>query len=167
MSCSWLMARLTGMPRTESTMRRTLRGAMRMPRACAKTSTALPLDSGRALDRLAAAMAAEMARRRELAQLVADHVLGDVDGHVAPAVVHRDRVADHLREDGRGARPRLEHALFAAAVHLLDAAEQLDVDEWTLLERAGHTWFSCRLARGAPPDDQTVASLLRLARPHA
>jgi hypothetical protein len=34
----------------------------------------------------------ELARRRELAELVADHVLGDVHRDELPPVVHRDRV---------------------------------------------------------------------------
>ena len=54
-------------------------------------------------------MAAVGARRRELAELVADHRLGDEHGHVLAAVVDGDRVADHLREDRRRARPGADH----------------------------------------------------------
>ena len=39
-------------------------------------------------------MASKCSGGRELTQLVADHVLGDIDGHVLPAVVHGDGVAD-------------------------------------------------------------------------
>ena len=46
-----------------------------------------------------AGVRAERPRRRELAELVPDHLLGDEDGHVLAPVVDRDRVADHLRED--------------------------------------------------------------------
>src|SRR5437870_1955171 len=104
MSCSCDIARPTGLPRTESTTSLTFLGAMRMLRAWAKTSMvvlrpALLLDPGRSLGRLAAGVAAEVARRCELAELVADHVLGDVNRHVAPTVVHGDGVRDHLRED--------------------------------------------------------------------
>ena len=49
----------------------------------------------------AGGVAAEQSGQGELAQLVTDHVLGDVDGHVAAAVMHGDGVADHLRKDGR------------------------------------------------------------------
>src|SRR5258706_4920076 len=51
----------------------------------------------------------EMAGGRELAQLVAHHVLGDVDGDELPAVVDGQGVADHLRGAGGGTPPRLDH----------------------------------------------------------
>ena len=56
-------------------------------------------------------MASIGARGRELAELVPDHRLADEDGDVLAAVVDRDRVADHLGEDRRGARPGLDHLL--------------------------------------------------------
>jgi hypothetical protein len=37
---------------------------------------------------------------REFSQFVADHILTDIDRHVAPAIVNGNRVTDHLREDG-------------------------------------------------------------------
>ena len=70
--------------------------------------------------RFVAAVPAEVARRRELAELVPDHVLGDVDRDVRLAVVHADRVADHRRHDRRSAAPGLDDALLARLVHLLD-----------------------------------------------
>ena len=45
------------------------------------------------------AVAAEGARRAELTQAVADHVLGHVDRDVLLAVVDGDRVADEVGED--------------------------------------------------------------------
>ena len=45
-------------------------------------------------------MAAEGPGRRELAELVPDHVFGDVDRHELVAVVHGDGGADHERCDG-------------------------------------------------------------------
>ncbi len=51
------------------------------------------------------AMTAEGAGRRELAQLVTDHLLGHENRHVLPAVVDGDRVPNHPREDRAGARP--------------------------------------------------------------
>src|SRR5581483_7792020 len=83
-------------------------------------------------------VAAEQARGGELAQLVADHVLGDVDGHVAAPIVHADGVADEVGEDGRVARPGLDHALLGAAVHGLDAAEQTLVDVRSFLDGSAH-----------------------------
>src|SRR5437868_234427 len=67
---------------------------------CRCVSTAaiasLPLDLRLAV----AGVTLEGARRRELAQFVADHLLGHEHGDVLAAIVDGDRVADHLREDG-------------------------------------------------------------------
>src|SRR5690606_16024627 len=75
--------------------------------------------------------------------LVPDHVLGDVHRHELAAVVHGQRVPDHLRDDRRAARPRLDHALFVRPVHRLHLLEERRVDEGTLLERAAH-YFGLR-----------------------
>ena len=45
-------------------------------------------------------MPAEVPRRRELAELVTDHLFGDEHRHVLAAVMDGDRVPDHLGEDG-------------------------------------------------------------------
>ena len=55
---------------------------------------------------LAAGVAAERAGRHELAQLVTDHVLGDVHADVTAAVVHGEGVTDEGREDRRGCGTR-------------------------------------------------------------
>src|SRR5690348_10808810 len=83
-------------------------------------------------------MAAEQTRQRELTELVTDHVLGDVNRNVAPAVMHGDRVAHHLREDRGITRPGAQHFLAATGVHRGDALHQFRVDEGTLLQRATH-----------------------------
>ena len=61
----------------------------------------------------------------ELAELVPDHRLADEDGDVFLAVVHGDRVPDHLREDRRRARPRpsifLLFSAFSASMRLSSA----------------------------------------------
>src|ERR671922_1215488 len=80
-------------------------------------------------------MSAEGARGCELAQLVPHHLLRDEHGHVLAAVVDRNRVADHLREDGRRPRPGADHALLVLVVHSLDAAHQPLLDERSLLRR--------------------------------
>ncbi len=56
----------------------------------------------------------EGARRRELAELVADHVLGDQHRNVLLAVVDAEGEAHELRQDRRAARPGLDHVLAAA-----------------------------------------------------
>ena len=56
------------------------------------------------------AMTAKGAGRREFAKLVTDHLLGHEDRHMLPAIMDRDRVPNHVREDGAGARPGANHA---------------------------------------------------------
>src|SRR5438477_12744228 len=79
-------------------------------------------------------------RRRELAELVADHLLGDEHGDVLAAVVDGNRVPDHLREDGGSARPGADHPLLVPLVHGLDATHQPLLDERPFL--AGSTQHS-------------------------
>src|SRR5205823_1428446 len=112
-----------------------------------------------------ARMAAERPRRSELAELVPDHLLGDEDRHVLTAVVDRDRVPDHLREDGRRARPRADHPLLVRGVHRLDAAHQPLLDERPLL-RASAQRFSLprRLARTINLSDSLCLRRVRLPR---
>src|SRR6185312_9068046 len=97
-----------------------------------------PSPPRRSSDLPGAGVAAEDAGRRELAELVADHRLADEDGDVFLAVVHRDRVTDHLREDRRRARPRAQHFFVVLRVEGFDAAEQPLFDPRTLLARAAH-----------------------------
>src|SRR3954454_6418114 len=80
----------------------------------------------------------EGARGRELAELVPDHGLGHEDRDVLAAVVHGQRVAEHVGDDRRATRPGADHvlgALFVLSVHLL---EQVVVDERALLQAAWH-----------------------------
>ena len=52
----------------------------------------------------------------ELAQLVPDHRLGDVDGDVLAPVVHGDGVTDHLGDDRGPPGPGLDHGLVVGFV---------------------------------------------------
>src|ERR1039457_6443171 len=107
-------------------------------------------------------MAAERARRGELPELVADHRLGDEDRHVLAAVVHRDRVAQHRRNDHGASRPSLDHvsgALVVLRVHLL---EQVVVNERALLQTTRHREVLLPLLLAAPAGDQPVAWLVGL-----
>src|SRR5687767_1040252 len=84
----------------------------------------------------------EGARGRELAELVPDHRLRHEDGDVLAAVVHGERVPEHVGDDRRAARPGADHvlgALFVLSVHLL---EQVVVDERALLQAAWHNGLS-------------------------
>src|SRR5690242_6644940 len=77
-------------------------------------------------------------RGGELPQLVADHRVGHEDRHVLAAVVHRDRVADHVRDDGGPAGPRPDHGLLARLVEGVHLLEQVVVHEGALLQAARH-----------------------------
>src|SRR5207237_9174524 len=93
-------------PRMCSVTRRALRADVRTHFASARTSCgvsaeAMPLTLLH-LSLAVARVAAERARRGELADLVPDHLLADEHRHVLAPIVDRDRVPDHLREDGRG-----------------------------------------------------------------
>src|SRR3954462_1703037 len=65
---------------------------------------------------LLAGVVAEGARRRELAELVSHHRLGDVHGHVLATVVDGDRVTHHLRDDRGTPRPGLDDLLLVVGV---------------------------------------------------
>ena len=65
-------------------------------------------------------MTAEGPGRRELAELVPDHALGDEDRDELLPVVHREGVPDEIRDDGAPTRPCLQRPPLVAAVHPLD-----------------------------------------------
>src|SRR3954470_5906791 len=83
-------------------------------------------------------VALEGPRRGELAQLVPDHALGDEHRDVLATVVHGDRVPEHVRDDRRATRPRLDHVLAALVVLVVHLLEQVVVDERALLQTAWH-----------------------------
>ena len=62
-------------------------------------------------------MASKCSGGRELTQFVANHFLGDVDGHMLAAVMNGESVTNELGEDGGGTAPGLHDALLAAFVH--------------------------------------------------
>ena len=78
-------------------------------------------------------VAFEGSRGGKLAQLVPHHLLGDVHGNKLPPVVHRDGVANHVRQDRRPARPRLHDFLFVSRIHPFHLHAQVVVDKGTLL----------------------------------
>src|ERR1700722_1826882 len=77
-------------------------------------------------------------RRRKFTQLVSDHLLGDVHRNELLAVVHRQRVPDHVRQNRRTARPGLQNFLFVAGVQAFHLLTQVAIDERSLLQRARH-----------------------------
>ena len=79
-------------------------------------------------------MGLENAGRGELAQLVADHVLGHVDGDEYLAVMDVEGVADEIGSDRRAAGPGLDRLAGAGLGGLFDLCHQMRVDEETFLD---------------------------------
>src|SRR5262245_43842421 len=143
------------MPRTRSATGRALRGVtcaylwlawklMRdsLPSAAARRRSRRGARGARSRGRgrlrlPAGGVAPEDPRRRELAELVADHVLGHEHAHVLLAVVHEERLVHEVRDDRRTARPRLDRVALPRAL-LRDLREELGVDERPLLDAASH-----------------------------
>jgi hypothetical protein len=74
-------------------------------------------------------VAVEGPRGRELAELVADHVLRHVNRHELLAVVDSEGQSHEVRHDRRTPRPGLDDIVTTAATNLLDFVEQVTVDE--------------------------------------
>ena len=83
-------------------------------------------------------MTAERACWRELAQLVADHVLTYEHRDVFAAVVDRQRVSDHGWDDHGATRPRLNDGVRALFILRLDLDQQVLVNEGALLQTTWH-----------------------------
>jgi hypothetical protein len=83
---------------------------------------------------LARRVALERTRQRELAQLVADHVLGDVHRNMLLSIVYGERQSDELRNDRRTTRPGLDRPLVVRVARLAHFVEQVMVHEGTLLD---------------------------------
>src|SRR5262245_44311641 len=105
---------------------------LRAWRSVAETCIVLLRDR---LDLLGRGVALENPGRRELAELVADHVLGDEHRHVLAAVVHGDREADHVRQDHRAPRPGLDRAAVVLVPRRLHLLREVQVHERALLQR--------------------------------
>src|SRR4051794_18370834 len=107
----------------------------------------------------------EGAGGRELAELVPDHGLGHEHRDVLAAVVHGDRVPEHVGDDRRAPRPGADDVLGALLVLHVHLLEQVVVDEGALLQAAWHlcttplTARSALLARTPAAHDQGVAGL--------
>src|SRR5690349_1907882 len=103
---------------------------------------------------LAAAVASELARGGELAELVPDHVLLHEHLQELVAVVDLEGVAHELRDDRAGARPRPDGLLGPVLVQLLDLAVDLFVYERALFCASAHvclvTCHSSLVTRGTP-----------------
>src|ERR1043165_4578772 len=145
----------TFLPRIRPATRLSFCGLIRSVRATACASLSASLRScaflliasypsacgrrGRRTFRLAVGrVAVERARRRELAELVADHFLGDVDRDVLVAVVDAERQSDELREDRGAPAPDLDHLVAGRTARGLCLLQQIAIDERTLPDGTRH-----------------------------
>src|SRR5690606_7817954 len=112
-----------------------------------------------ALALLVGGVAGEVARRSELAELVADHVL--VDGHRDEllAVVDVERQADELRKHRAAARPGLDRGAGALFLGVLGLLQQVQVDERTFPDGTSHVGLPL-LLRVTRTDDHLVRLLV-------
>src|SRR5579884_1911472 len=79
-------------------------------------------------------VAAEGPRRGELAELVADHVLGDEHRNELLAVVHGEGQLNHLGQNRRAPRPGLDDLLVLGLALFQHLLEQVLVHERALLD---------------------------------
>src|SRR6185437_14173702 len=105
-------------------------------RSCRARSAAC--RSRRPFERRFDGVAFERPRGREFAQFVPDHLLGDVHGNELSPVVHRDGVANHVRQNRGAPRPRLDDFLFVPRVHPFDFYAKGLIDERAFFKRAWH-----------------------------
>lgn len=75
---------------------------------------------------------------RELAELMADHVLSDVDGDERLAVVHTEGVADEIGSDGRTTGPGLDGLPCGRLDRLLDFLEEVVVNKEAFFDGTSH-----------------------------
>src|ERR1700693_4181309 len=127
----------TPLPRTVSATRRHFCGEMRAWRKRAVTCMASLCAGHFAI----AGVRLEQPRRRKLAELVTDHVLGDEHRDVLPAVVNRDRETDHVGNHHRAARPGLDRPAIVLLHRDLHLLRQVQIHERTFLQRTRHAYF--------------------------
>jgi siroheme synthase (precorrin-2 oxidase/ferrochelatase) len=90
---------------------------------------------------LAAGVTSEGSGGHELAQLVADHILGHIDGNVLTAIMHSNGMTNEGGEDGGRSGPGLEHLLLAGIVQLLNALVQLRSYKGAFFNASAHLYI--------------------------
>src|SRR5574343_2038799 len=126
----------TFLPRIRSATRRPLSTDRRTPRRTARVSDMS--YSLFLLDFFVRGVTLEGARQGEFAQLVAHHLVGDINRHVLLAVVHGDGQADELGQNHRATRPGLDRLLVLGGNGLVNLGHQVMVHKWTLFKRSCH-----------------------------
>src|SRR6266511_3212646 len=152
----------TGSPRIWSATSRPFCADRRTPRRIALVSmigSLLPRRSRWGNDLLVGRVRFERPGQRELAELVSDHILRDVNRNVLLAVVNRYRQADEIRRDGRAPRPGLDRPLVGRRPRRFDLRLKVVIDERALFDRTCHLSLSL-LHRMAASNDHAVGALV-------
>src|SRR5262245_39488616 len=187
-NCRSASAVTTALPRISAATRLSFCGLTRMLRATALASLSARLRSrfflpmsvprlrtsgarggGSALGLAVGRMAIERAGRRELAELVADHLLRHQHRNVLLPIVDAERQPDELRQDGGAAAPDLDHLMAARRARGFRLLEQIAVNERALPNRTSHGAALLLLPRMAAGNDElggrlVLAGLLALGR---
>src|SRR5579859_6578007 len=118
--------------------------------------------AGRTLGLAVRRMAVERARRRELAELVTDHFLGDHHRNVLLAVVDAEREPDELRQNGRAPRPDADHLVAAGRARGVHLFHQVAVKERAFPDRTRHRLYLLLflLPRVAAEHDEFAGALV-------
>src|SRR5262249_22568711 len=140
------LAAWADLPRIRPASRFTLRGVVWIVRTEAFASVSLsrrayaffPIALYLCLDRLlvGGGMAMKVPGRRELAELVTDHVLRHEHGQELVAVVDPEGEADELRQDRRATRPGLDNLVATRRPRRFRLFQQVTVDEGAFPNRA-------------------------------
>src|SRR5215210_3845441 len=149
-NCRSVSAVATFLPRISCATRLSFCGLTRILRATALASFSARLRScaflliaadslaSRPLRLAVGRMTVERPRRRELAELVADHLLGHEHRDVLLSVMDAERQSDELRQDGRSPAPDLDDLVAARRTGRVRLLQQIAVDERTLPNRTRH-----------------------------
>jgi hypothetical protein len=78
-------------------------------------------------------MTAEGPGRRELTELVTNHLLRHIDGNVLSAVMNGDGMSNHFWKNRAVSRPGANDPAVTTAIHGLDLLPQLGIDVRTFL----------------------------------
>src|SRR5258708_3801606 len=130
-----LRAWSTFLPRIRSATRRPLSTDRRTPRRTARVSD---MFYSLLLGFFVRRVTLEGTGQREFAELVADHLVSHIHGHVLLAVVHGDGQTDELGQNHGATRPGLDGLLVLGGDGLFGLCQQVMVNKRTLFKRTSH-----------------------------
>src|SRR3990167_1862032 len=130
-NCKIFRAWSTFLPRIRSATRRPLSTDKRTPRRVARVSMVTSLFL---LDFFVRRVTLESTGQSELTQLVANHLVSDIDRHVLLAVVHSNGQADEIGQDHGATRPSLDRLFVLGSNGLFGLGYQVMVHKWTFFQ---------------------------------